>query len=225
VSDPAIEIRELVKYFDGRGIRVLDGVDLSMEPGELVAITGPSGCGKSTLLHLIAALDRPTAGSILVNGKNLARRHRLDRYRREEISILFQLHNLLPLLKAHENVEIAMFGTGRNRTEREERARALLSELGLADVADRVPATLSGGERQRVAIARALANDPPILLADEPTSSLDDESAAIIVRVLDRRRDEEAKTTLVATHDARVIAAADRVVRLEGGVVTPYVPA
>ncbi len=137
---------------------------------------GPSGSGKSTLLHLLAALDRPDSGTLSVDGIDLTHLHAPDHYRRQEVGLIFQLHNLLPHLTALQNIEIAMVGTGRRRSEQRARARELLAEAGLRDKGDRHPPQLSGGERQRVAIARALANDPRVLLADEPTGSLDSAS-------------------------------------------------
>ncbi|MBI5088278.1 MAG: ATP-binding cassette domain-containing protein [Actinobacteria bacterium] len=152
---------------------VLRGVDLVVRRGQLVAVSGPSGGGKSTLLHLLAALDRPTSGQMVVNGHDLAHLRAVNRYRRHDVGIVFQLHNLLPHMTAGRNVELAMFGTGLSGRERAARAALLLAQVGLEDAIDRSPTRLSGGERQRVAIARAIANEPIVLLADEPTGSLD----------------------------------------------------
>ena len=169
VKPPLIEVHEVEKVYDDGMIRALDGVDLNVANGEFVAITGPSGCGKSTLLHLLAALDRPTAGTIRVDGYDLNHLRRNNLFRREEIGLVFQLHNLLPRLSVLGNVQIAMAGSRRPHAERSAYARKLLGDVDLGHLADRRPPQLSGGERQRVAIARALANDPAILLADEPT--------------------------------------------------------
>ncbi|HZM57609.1 MAG TPA: ATP-binding cassette domain-containing protein, partial [Acidimicrobiales bacterium] len=160
---PMIETHDVRKiYADGK-VAALDGVDLSVSAGEFVAITGPSGCGKSTLLSLLAALDGPTSGTIRVGSYELQHLKNADRFRRQEVGLVFQLHNLLPRLSALGNVEIAMMGSDRPRAERARRAQSLLRDVGLTDLSDRRPTQLSGGERQRVAVARALANDPSVL--------------------------------------------------------------
>jgi putative ABC transport system ATP-binding protein len=214
----SIDVTGLRKRF--AGTEVLHDVDLHVEPGELVCVTGPSGAGKSTLLHLLAALDRPDAGRLVVAGVDLAIRRRATRYRRSTVGIVFQLHNLIPNLTAQENVEIAMLGTARRRRVRRARARELLQAVGLSAAAGQRPPTLSGGERQRVAIARALANDPRVLLADEPTGSLDDESAGLVVDLLDDAAHRRGITVLAVTHDARLTPVADRVLRLADGRIT-----
>ncbi|HEY7561794.1 MAG TPA: ABC transporter ATP-binding protein [Gaiellaceae bacterium] len=192
-------------------------MDLAVRPGEFVAIVGPSGCGKSTLLHLIAALDRPDVGEILVGGHDLGTRRDLNHYRAQHVGMVFQLHNLLPTLTALENVQVPMFEEGISARERKERARALLAAVGLEGRERNRPPELSGGERQRVAIARALANEPPILLADEPTGSLDSEAGGHVLDLLDRLRRERGLTIVLVTHDAQVAARADRVVRMLDG--------
>ena len=214
---PAIEVRGVTKIYEGALGPALDGVDLTVASGEVVAITGPSGCGKSTLLHLIAALDVPTAGTIVVHGQDLARLRDAKAFRREEVGLVFQLHNLLPRLSAIENVEIAMFGSPTTRAERARRARDLLSAVDLAGREKRRPTELSGGERQRVAIARALANEPAVLLADEPTGSLDSASVATVLDVFARLRADRGTTILLVTHDPSVAATADRVVTMRDG--------
>jgi putative ABC transport system ATP-binding protein len=218
MSEPDVLVADLVKDFDRGRIRALDGLDLHVERGEFVAVTGPSGCGKSTLVHLLAALDQPTSGSIRVHGKPLPTTAReLDHYRRHQVGLVFQLHNLLPNLTALQNVMIPMMGTERGRREQRDRARALLAEVGLAERTDSRPARLSGGERQRVAIARALANDPLLLLADEPTGSLDTASAESVLGFLQTLRMERSMTILMVTHDSRAAEVADRIVRLRDG--------
>ena len=197
-------------------VRALDGASLAVGAGEWVAVTGPSGSGKSTLLQLFAALDHPVAGQIRFRGHDLGTGRALDAYRRRDIGLVFQLHNLLPHLDAHRNVEVAMFGTDRHRTTRRREAAELLAQLHLQAQANRFPPELSGGERQRVAIARALANRPAILLADEPTGSLDADSVANVVGLL-RRLHREGLTIVMVTHDQEVARTADRVVSLEGG--------
>jgi ABC-type lipoprotein export system ATPase subunit len=212
----AIEAIDVVKLFDGGVVRALDGVNLRIERGDFVAITGPSGCGKSTLIHLIAALDAPTAGRILVNGKGL-RSGSNDRLRRHEVGLVFQLHNLLPHLNALENVEIAMFANGMGHRQQRERARDLLEEMGLSARTRMTPPRLSGGERQRLAIARALANHPSIILADEPTGSLDSASVDRVLGLFRRIREERGVTVLMATHDMHVAATADRIAKMRDG--------
>jgi ABC-type lipoprotein export system ATPase subunit len=205
-------------------VRALDGADLSVAEGEWVAVVGPSGSGKSTLLQLFAALDHPTTGEIRFRGRALGRQRSLDHYRRNEIGLVFQLHNLLPHLDARRNVEIAMFGTHRHRSARRREADRLLAQVHLERQACRLPSELAGGERQRVAIARALANHPSVLLADEPTGSLDPESAANVVAVLSGLHRTEGLTIVMVTHDPDVAAAADRVVTLEAGTIVPDRP-
>ena len=214
---PLIVTRDLVKRYDHGLVTALDGLNLGIDAEEFVAITGPSGCGKSTLLHLLAGLDSPDSGSVVVDGHDLGGLRHLDRYRREEIGLVFQLHNLLPHLTAQQNVEVAMMGTRRETRQQRARALELLADTGLADKAGRKPPELSGGERQRVAIARALANDPRVLLADEPTGSLDTRSVDHVLALLRRLRETCDITIVLVTHDKSVAAAADRLVRLRDG--------
>ncbi len=215
VQTPALEVRGVSKTFDGH-IRAVDDVTLTIEHGEFVAMSGPSGCGKSTLLHLVAALDKPTSGTILVDGRPLSERH-LDAYRRSEVGIVFQLHNLLPHLTARQNVEIAMMGSGLGRRDQQLRATRLLDEVGLLDRERSRPPQLSGGERQLVALARALANRPTLLLADEPTGSLDSTSVDRVLGLLHELRDQHGVTLLMVTHDPVVAARADRIVHMRDG--------
>jgi len=217
VRPSLIEVRDVEKVYDDGMIRALSGVDLTVGSGEFVAITGPSGCGKSTLLHLLAALDRPTAGTIRVDGYDLNHLRRNNLFRREEIGLVFQLHNLLPRLSVLGNVQIAMAGSRRPHAERSVYAKRLLGDVDLDDLADRRPPQLSGGERQRVAIARALANDPPILLADEPTGSLDSSSVEVVLGLFQRLRDERGVTIVLVTHDNVVAGVADRIIRMLDG--------
>jgi putative ABC transport system ATP-binding protein len=205
------------KSFDRGLVRALDGVDLQVEQGEFVAITGPSGCGKSTLLHLLAALDHPTSGRVVVNGVEISGGGNRDWFRRTQIGLVFQFHDLLPHLSAAQNVEIPMFGTRRDRKQRRARALELLAEVDLADLGRRLPGELSGGERQRVAIARALANEPSLILADEPTGSLDTASVDRVLGLFRQLRADRGVTIVLVSHDQAVAAAADRIVRMADG--------
>jgi len=215
---PAVELVDVAKYFDRGAVHALDGLSLTVAAGEWVSVTGPSGCGKSTMLHLLAALDRPTGGALKVAGRDVTRLHDAARYRRTDVGLVFQLHHLLPQLSAVENVEVAMFGTGRSRAERRQRAMTLLADVDLGGRESRPPTRLSGGERQRVAIARALANEPRLLLADEPTGGLDEEAVARVLGLFRELRSGHPElTVIVVTHDPIVAAAADRVVRLRAG--------
>jgi putative ABC transport system ATP-binding protein len=199
-------------------VRALEDISLQIDPGELVSLTGASGSGKSTLLNLIGALDRPDAGSILVDGQPL---EGLDpaAYRGETVGFVFQAHHLVPTLTAVENVQIPMFGHRQSRQEREARALELLDEVGLAGRAHARPTVLSGGERQRVAIARALANGPRLLLADEPTGALDSATGAQVLDLVQRLREALGMTVLLVTNDDDVAARADRTLRLKDGLI------
>jgi len=199
-------------------VQALRGVDLVIPRGRLVALVGPSGSGKSTLIHLLAGIDVPSRGRVVVDGdevSSMGRGARL-RWRRRKIGIVFQFLHLVPVLTALENVMLPMELAGVPRGERRERAIRLLEFVGLADKADRLPSELSGGEQQRVAIARALAADPPIVLADEPTANLDVENKRRIVSLL-RRAAGEGRTVVYSTHDTGLAAEADVLVRLVDG--------
>ena len=216
-------VRDVRKSFDGGRIRALDGVSLHLEPGELVALTGPSGCGKSTLLNLIGALDRPDDGEIRVGGEDVTRLGDPSRYRADIVGFVFQFHNLIPTLTALENIQVPLLGK-RGRADRVRRAHELLAETGLTERERSYPPTLSGGERQRVAIARALANEPWLLLADEPTGALDSDTGAQILGVLRGVRERHGTTVLLVTNDDGVSAQADRVLRMRDGALAAPTP-
>jgi putative ABC transport system ATP-binding protein len=200
------------------GIVAVDDVSLTLEPGEFVALTGPSGSGKTSLLSIIGALDRPTAGRVEVGGRTITEAD-ADRslYHREVVGFVFQHHNLLAHLTAAANVELPLIATGLKRRERRERAIDLLREVGLGHRLEVLAGRLSGGERQRVAVARALANQPQLLLADEPTGSLDTESAERVLELIEAVRSRRGMTLLVVTYDALLADRADRVLHLRDG--------
>ncbi len=216
MSGAAVVVEHVRKAFDDGRIRALEDVSLRLEPGELTALTGPSGSGKSTLLNLIGALDDPDAGTISVDGRRLEDGDATE-YRAGTVGFVFQFHNLIPVLSASENVQLAMMGRGAGRTARSRRAGELLAEVGLGQRAGAYPPTLSGGERQRVAIARALANDPRLLLADEPTGALDSDTSEQIVTLLQRLRESRGMTILLVTNDHSVARRADRLLELRDG--------
>lgn len=214
-----IETKHLSKVY-GSGetaVRALDDVTVSVQAGEFVAIMGPSGCGKSTLLNLLGALDLPTSGEVWIAGENLARLKDVDRFRARTVGFVFQLHNLIPTLTAIENVETPMVGQESDGRKRRERAAHLLRLVGLGERLQATPSQLSGGQRQRVAVARALANAPAILLADEPTGSLDSQSGEEILALLDELNHEEGVTIVVVTHDRRVAQSTRRILRMRDG--------
>ncbi len=217
MSEPVIRISGLTKTFEEGRLRALDDVSLEIGPGEFVAIQGPSGCGKSTLLNLIAALDRPDSGEVIVAGHDLGHTRDLNRVRALDVGLVFQLDNLLPGLTALENVEVPMYGQGLSTAARRARAMELLGFVGIADRAQTRPPQLSGGERQRVAIARALANRPSIILADEPTGRLDSVTSVRVMDLLETLRRESGVTIVVVTHDPSVAARADRIIHMLDG--------
>jgi putative ABC transport system ATP-binding protein len=222
---PLVVVEHVRKAFENGRIGALDDVSFTVDAGEFVALTGPSGSGKSTLLNLIGALDRPDSGSIEVAGERLDRLADPSGYRATTVGFVFQFHNLIPVLTAAENVQVPMMGRGPTRGERERRASELLAEVGLGARAEAYPPTLSGGERQRVAIARALANDPRLLLADEPTGALDSETGAQIVSLLQRLRERRGMTILLVTNDRSVAERADRLLELRDGRIGGVTPA
>jgi len=214
---PLLQAKELSREFDDGHVRALRGVNFSIQEGEFVAITGPSGCGKSTLLQLLGALDRPTAGDLLYRGESIPNMPHPSRYRAAEIGFIFQAFQLLPTFTALENVQIPMFESARSRAERREQALALLKLVGLENRLDHFPSKLSGGERQRVAIARSLANEPSLLLADEPTGNLDSENAHAILNLIIRLQQEQGRTMVLVTHDPSIAERAGRILRMKDG--------
>jgi putative ABC transport system ATP-binding protein len=220
----ALSMRGVRKTFEAENapVRALRGVDLTVAGGEFVALTGPSGCGKSTLLNLVAGLDVADEGTIMVAGAEVTGRGEDDlaRLRRQHIGIVFQFFNLLEGMTVLENVALAAIIAGKRRKAAETRARDLLDLLGIGDKASAAPGVLSGGQRQRLAIARALANEPTLLLADEPTGALDSDGGQEVIELLSRLH-SGGQTVLLVTHDSRVAAAAGRVVRMLDGRILP----
>jgi len=220
-----VEIRNLAKYYR-RGdqvIPVLVDIDLDVMLGDFVALMGPSGSGKTTLLNLIAGIDKPTGGTIRVDGVDIAGFSDADLalWRASHVGFIFQFYNLLPVLTAFENIELPLLLAALSRRERRERVDVVLSLVGLADRADHYPGELSGGQQQRVAIARALITDPTLIVADEPTGDLDRTTGEEILALLDRLNRELGKTILMVTHDPKAADKAHRVVRLEKGILAP----
>ena len=217
----AVEIKNLYKSYEDGKIKALNGINLTIRDGEFVSIIGPSGSGKSTLLNMLGALDVPDSGSIEVAGQNLANDKKLNEFRSQKIGFIFQLHNLIPNISVRENVEIPMYTQKLSSSEMKSRALKLLDDVGLKDKADILPNKLSGGERQRVAIARALANNPSIILADEPTGSLDSKTSSKILRQLIDLHEDKNVTLIIVTHDMDVAKLADRVIEvLDGEIIS-----
>lgn len=217
---PILETRNLFKSYDEGRIEALRGVDLSIHSGEFVAISGHSGSGKSTLLHLLGGLDTPSSGSILFRGAPLGSSIDLDTYRSDHVGFVFQAFYLLPTLRAIENVQAPMLASKKNNCNRGERAEALLREMGMDHRRDQHPNKLSAGERQRVAIARALANEPEILLADEPTGNLDSSNSARIMEILTNIQKKLGMTLIVVTHEDEIARTAPRHIHIRDGRIT-----
>lgn len=214
-----LDIDEVHREFDGGHVLALRGVSLRIHEGEFVAIIGSSGSGKSTLLNLLGALDTPDAGEIRFRGEPVARLANPARFRAQNIGFIFQSFHLLPTLTALENVQVPMFEMGWSVRERQRRASELLEAVTMGHRLDHLPAKLSGGERQRVAIARSLANDPSILLADEPTGNLDTANSDQIMSLLKKVHREKKNTMILVTHDMQVARTADRIVTMRDGQV------
>ena len=221
--EPLIRIRNLTKDFQ-RGsetVHVLKGISLDIFEGEYVALMGPSGSGKTTLLNLIAGIDRPSGGELLVGQQEVSRMGEgpLARWRSQHVGFIFQLYNLVPVLTAFENVELPLLLTHLTKADRRRQVELALSIVGLSDRLDHYPRQLSGGQEQRVAIARAIATDPTLLVADEPTGDLDSSSAEEILTLLKRLNSEFGKTIVMVTHDPHAAERAGRLIHLEKGLL------
>jgi putative ABC transport system ATP-binding protein len=212
-----VEIENLEKSYEKGNIKALNGINLEIKKGEFVSIIGPSGSGKSTLLNMIGALDVADGGNIEVAGYDLGKKKKLAEYRSKKIGFIFQLHNLIPNISVMENIEIPMFEGKLSGKMRNKRALELLDLVGLKDKAKMKPTKLSGGERQRIAIARALANNPSIILADEPTGSLDSKTSEKILDQLRKLHEEKNVTLIIVTHDMSVANLAERTIKVLDG--------
>jgi putative ABC transport system ATP-binding protein len=217
MTEPLLEVRELCKSYDEGRIEALRGVDLAIEAGEFLAISGPSGSGKSTLLQLLGGLDTPTSGEVLFRNARLGSAIDLDTYRSRSIGFIFQAFHLMPTLRILENVQVPMLALSPTPPKRAERALTLLKEMGMEHRLRQYPNELSAGERQRVAIARALANEPEILLADEPTGNLDSANSARIMEILTGIQKQRGMTLIVVTHENEIAHSAARQIRLRDG--------
>ena len=223
-SPVAMRARGVVKDFDNGGTasRVLHGVDLEIESGRLTLLIGPSGCGKTTLLSILTGILTPSAGEVDVRGVRITdlRGARKARFRRENLGFIFQQYNLLPALSAAENAAIPLVADGMRLREAAERGRATLARIGMAEHADKLPNQLSGGQMQRVAIARALVHGPSVIVCDEPTAALDEETGRKVMEILREIASDPNNAVLVVTHDNRVYHFADRIVTMNDGRIT-----
>ena len=216
-EDPLISLFDVVKEYDKGTVKALNGINLDIFEGEFVSIIGPSGSGKSTLLNMLGALDKPTRGKIYIDGINLIKEKDLSEFRQEKIGFVFQLHNLIPNLSVIDNVQIPLLPTGMSNKEMKEKASEIISAVGLEDKKKQRPNKLSGGQRQRVAIARALVNNPSIILADEPTGSLDSKTGEMILNLLMEMHERYNVTLIIVTHDNDVAALAERTIKIKDG--------
>lgn len=225
---PTIAMKDLIKvYRTGKSeVIALRGLDMDVGDGELVAVQGPSGCGKTTLLNLVGGIDRPTAGRIEVAGTNIVDLNdaQLVKYRRNQVGFVFQFFNLVPTLTAEENIQLPMRLAAKSGSERETRTKELLKLIGLEKRSTHRPDELSGGEQQRIAIATALANDPPLVLADEPTGELDTNTGREILELFRQLNQDLKKTIVVVTHDQRVASIAHRILEIVDGKIVGEVP-
>lgn len=212
-----IRLRNVIKQYDNGNVIALNNINLSIEEGSFVSIIGPSGSGKSTLLNMIGALDKPDYGEIIINGIDISKQKDLSDLRQKEIGFIFQLHNLLPNLTVLENVEIPLIGTGLSQKDQHRRSELFIEAVGLLDKKNVKPNKLSGGQRQRVAIARALVNLPSIILADEPTGSLDTKTGARVLHILKQMHEKYGVTVIIVTHDNDVARQAQRTIQIRDG--------
>jgi len=222
----AVDVRDVRKVYhrDAQEITVLDGISLQVPEGEFLALMGPSGSGKTTLLNLIAGIDRPTSGSVMVNGTDVARLSEtaLAKWRSHNVGFIFQFYNLIPVLTAEQNVELPLLLTPLSRKQRRDRALTALRVVGLADRSQHYPRQLSGGQEQRVAIARAIVTDPALIVADEPTGDLDARSAEEILELIATLNRDFNKTIIMVTHDPRAASRAHTERFLEKGILAPH---
>lgn len=214
-----LTVENLAKTYEMGSVNALSGVSFSAEKGEVVALVGPSGCGKSTLLGLLGALEKPSRGRVLLEGRNIFDVRPLHAFRARSVGFVFQFHHLVPGMTLMENVEAPLLPLGIPRKARSERAKSLLCEMGLGHRLRFLPAFVSGGERQLAAVARALANDPPLLLADEPTGNLDSAAGCRVMDLLLNCARSRGDTVLIATHNPAVADKADRVLRMKDGIL------
>ena len=217
MNEPLVRVKKAKKTFEEGLVVALDEVSLEIEAGSFVAITGPSGSGKTTLLNIVGAMDVPDSGEVFIDGEHAASGKELDSIRARKIGFVFQMHNLIPVLTARQNVEIPMLPRPLTSKERRTRALQLLDEVKLKRRAESSVLGLSGGERQRVAIARALANSPPLLLADEPTGNLDSRTGDEVMGLLHEQRERVGATLILVTHNEELCRDADQHIRMQDG--------
>jgi len=218
-KNPIIEVRNLAKHYNNEAVKALNGVSLLIEKGEIVSLMGHSGSGKSTLLNLISTIDVPTKGDIWIDGKRSSFYKPYDRFRAGYIGFVFQFHHLLSHLTLLENIEIPMYSLEPKKIERRKRAEFLIEKVGLSDKKHAFPNRISGGEKQLAAIARALANNPKIIIADEPTGSVDTETSAMIIDYLINHCRTNNLTMIIATHNIEIAKKTNRVIHLENGML------
>ncbi len=221
MGEVSVELKDVTKvYRQGKiDVHALRGLDLTIEQGELTALCGPSGSGKTTVLNMIGALDTPTSGQVILEGRDLATlsRRELSHIRRDRIGFVFQAYNLIPVLTAYENAEIVMALRGRDEADRRKHIEELFADVGLEGLEDRRPDELSGGQQQRVAIVRAIAADPAVVLADEPTANVDSDTAEKLLDIMGKLNRNRGITFIYSTHDPRVMEHARRIVRVVDG--------
>lgn len=218
-KNPIIEVRNLAKHYNNEAVKALNGVSLLIEKGEIVSLMGHSGSGKSTLLNLLSTIDVPTKGEIWIDGKKSSFYKPYDRFRAKYIGFVFQFHHLLSHLTLLENIEIPMYSLEPKKIERRKRAEFLIEKVGLSDKKHAFPNRVSGGEKQLAAIARALANNPKIIIADEPTGSVDTETSAMIIDYLINHCRTNNLTMIIATHNIEIAKKTNRVIHLENGML------